>query len=209
MYYPLLTRRKSYSAKTDGSHYADYHHYLAEISEDCQHRCVYCDALKSEHANEGFHLDHFRPVALFAALSKDPNNLLLSCAKCNVLKSKNWPTKCHESHDGHVGFLDPFTDKLSEYFIVDEFGRLIAKQGVASFMSELLNLNRESRIQLRRRRQLKARIVKINEAIESKLQELLKYMKSEEFDKILAQEKLSYILGIKEKFNQSLVAFLQ
>lgn len=209
MYYPALTRRATYSCKSDGEHYADYRHYLSEISEDCQHRCVYCDALKIEHANEGFHLDHFRPVALFAALSKDPNNLVLCCAKCNVLKSKNWPTKCHDSHDGSVGFIDPFEDNLARYFVIDQLGKLQARKGVAAYMSELLHLNRESRVQLRRCRQLKLRVRRINEALDLKLNELLQYMDSGEFDKAIAEIKLFEIIKIKSIFNTSLNILFQ
>ncbi|WP_223430072.1 HNH endonuclease [Pseudomonas sp. GL-B-26] len=186
MFYPMLTRRDPYTKKGNGSYYG-YSYYYNEVKTDCQDRCVYCDALLSEHGHEGFHIDHFRPFAHFSELKNDPNNLVFSCSKCNIFKSKNWPTKtyfhAHASHDGVAGFIDPFQEQLSNYFEVDSSGELITKGLVAKYMLELLHLNRESRIQLRRKRNILSKALQLNAVVDQDLEHLVRYMQNKDFDK--------------------------
>lgn len=202
MFYPILIRRPCYSKKIDGSYYADYHHYTEEIKEDCQERCVYCDALLSEHGNEGFHIDHFRPYVHFAGLKSDPNNLVLACSKCNIWKSKNWPTDMyfhvHASHDGTTGFIDPFLDQLSNYFKVEQSGKLLTTGSVAKYMLELLHLNRESRIQLRRKRGIIHKAMQLNEIVDRKLNELVEYMQADDFDRGTARNMATSLREVKD-----------
>lgn len=207
MFYPLLTRRQNYSKKADGSYYADYHHYFTEIKEDCQDRCVYCDALLEEHGNEGFHIDHFRPYAHFAELKSDPNNLVLACSKCNIWKSKNWPTNMyfhvHASHDGTIGFIDPFLEPLSNYFKVERSGHLLTTGVVAQYMLELLHLNRESRIQLRRKRTILYKAMQLNEIVDLKLKELVEYMQADDFDRDTARNMATSLREVKDVLTEA------
>ncbi|WP_081015326.1 MULTISPECIES: HNH endonuclease [Pseudomonas] len=208
MFYPTLTRRTNYSKKPDNTYYADYHHYFTEIKEDCQERCVYCDALLSEHGDEGFHIDHFRPFVHFSSLKSDPNNLVLACSKCNIWKSKNWPTNMyfhvHASHDGTVGFIDPFLEPLSDYFEVEPSGRLLTKGTVAKYMLELLHLNRESRIQLRRKRTILYKAMQLNEIVDQKLKVIVEYMQSEDFDRNIAREMVNSLREAKNLLTDAL-----
>ena len=208
MFYPILTRRANYTTKNDGTYYADYHHYLTEIKEDCQERCVYCDALLSEHGNEGFHIDHFRPYAHFVELKSNPNNLVLACSKCNIWKSKNWPTgmyfHVHASHDGAIGFIDPFLEPLSNYFRVDQSGKLLTTGAVAEYMLELLHLNRESRIQLRRKRATLHKAMQLNEIVDQKLKDLVDYMQSDDFDRDTARNMAISLREVKDLLTNAL-----
>lgn len=208
MFYPILTRRPVYSKKNDGNYYADYRHYFTEIKEDCQERCVYCDALLSEHGNEGFHIDHFRPYVHFAELKNDPNNLVLACSKCNVWKSKNWPTNMyfhvHASHDGSIGFIDPFQEPLSNHFSVDPSGKLLTTGAVAKYMLELLHLNRESRIQLRRKRAILHKAMQLNEVVDQELNELVEYMQTDDFDRDTARNMASSLRKVKNLLTDAL-----
>ncbi|HGL6355880.1 TPA: HNH endonuclease [Citrobacter amalonaticus] len=155
MFYPILTRRKEYEKKKSGDYYR-YSYYRAVIEEDCQKRCVYCDLLLKEHAFEGMHLDHFRPQSLFSELTNDPSNLVLSCPKCNSLKTNHWPCSGvainSPPHDNNIGFIDPFTEKMRDYLAVDKDGVLHSNKKPADYVIELLKLNRPSRILLRKRR---------------------------------------------------------
>ncbi|MEE4235019.1 HNH endonuclease [Pseudomonas viridiflava] len=208
MFYPLLARRQNYSKKTDGNYYTDYRHYFKEIKEDCQERCVYCDALLSEHGDEGFHIDHFRPYAHFIDLKSDPNNLVLACSKCNIWKSKNWPANMyyhvHASHDGTTGFIDPFQEPLSNYFRVDVSGHLLTKGTVAKYMLELLHLNRESRIQLRRKRVIIYKAMQLNEIVDHQLTELVQYMQADDFDREIARQMATSLRKVKDLLTDAL-----
>ncbi|WGO98436.1 HNH endonuclease [Saccharophagus degradans] len=156
MFYPKLTRRKKYSVKQDGTFYADYLHYREEIHEDCQSRCVYCDIQLHEHGGEGFHLDHFRPQHLFEDLKRTPFNLVLACPKCNILKTKHWPLPVNvgldASHNGEIGFIDPFKEIQTDYYRVERDGSISSLKAPGDWVISLLQLNRESRTQVRRSR---------------------------------------------------------
>ncbi|WP_081884620.1 HNH endonuclease [Pseudomonas sp. AAC] len=202
MFYPKLTRRDEYKKTSQGNYYANYKEYYEEIKEDCKERCVYCDTLLSEQGGEGFHLDHFRPSALFPELSTDPNNLVLSCSKCNIFKSKNWHTSdlipAYTSHDGVSGFIDPFQEGLSNHFSVSLTGKLLSTSKVSSYMIEILHLNRESRLQIRRRRYINYRAEQLSVRIDQKLATLIKFMEEDNYDRNTAR---SMALSIREAKN--------
>lgn len=157
LFYPIIVRRSNYIGKGAGkvSRYSDYR---VEIQEDCLFRCVYCDIEYTEIGFEGMQLDHFRPENYFPELSDEPNNLVLSCPKCNRFKWYHWPgsKKIDEcSYAGGTGFLDPFQDDRREYFTIDTNGTAYPLKDPAGYMIKLLRLNREARIQLRRKRILR------------------------------------------------------
>ena len=106
-------------------------------------------------------LDHFRPwsTPAFAHLKNDPSNLHHACGRCNRLKSANWPsTSATESHDGLLGFIDPFADDRRLYFAVNGDGSLVCKQHPAKYMARLLQLDRPLLRLLRLRRILRSKI---------------------------------------------------
>ena len=157
LFFPRLQRAGGYPTRRDGSHYG-YAYYREYIRIDCQQRCVYCDSHESEVGGaEAMQLDHFRPEALFEALINDPLNLHYGCARCNLLKSKQWPAR-HASrcHDGEIGFIDPFAEDRAEYLAVGNDGILVALRHPAKYMIGLLHLQREHLRKLRLRRLLLA-----------------------------------------------------
>ncbi|PSW05665.1 HNH endonuclease [Photobacterium lipolyticum] len=156
MFYPKLKRRtkKEYHNRL-GQYYADYRKNYDKIAEDCKHRCVYCDILVDEMGGEGMQLDHFRPQHHFPTLATDPYNLYLSCPKCNVLKSKDWPCSkdpTRPSFVGSVGYLDSFSHQASSFLVVDNEGAIVSLGGPVNYMVKKLSLNRLSRTQIRRKR---------------------------------------------------------
>jgi len=154
LFFPNINRREDYLVKTTGEYYSDYSRYRTQISEDCGERCVYCDVLLEEIGYEGMVLDHFRPQKLFPDLKSNPENLVLSCPKCNSLKSDHWPEDCgvDDTFVGNVGFVDPFIDSKNDFFIVDENGVFIPKQPPSPYMEKLLSVNRVSRKLVRKKR---------------------------------------------------------
>ena len=155
MFFPTLTRRGAYSVKANGSFYV-YSYYKAEIAEDCQHRCVYCDAKADEvGGHEAMQLDHFRPESFpeFEHLVNDPRNLHYACGRCNLWKSDWWPARgSNATHNGTEGFIDPFTENRQSFFLVNADGSISPLQAPARYMIRLLRLDREF---LRKTRELR------------------------------------------------------
>lgn len=143
IFYPALKRRTKYTASARGTYYS-YSICHDEIRGDCLHRCVYCDLHEDEVGGPmAMEIDHFRPKAQFSHLANDPTNLVLACRPCNRRKGSAWParplTACHSQGKG---FVDPFKKKRSHYFEVGVDGTLLGKKEPASYVIDLLNLNR-------------------------------------------------------------------
>lgn len=163
LFFPNLERREQYSLTGNGSYYADYTVYRQEIREDSLGRCVYCDGHENEvGGQENMQLDHFRPRKHFASLHNDPNNLVWSCAGCNRLKHDHWPALgTDETMIGEQGFVDRFAESQWDYFRVLDNGELESVKSPASYMIELLSLNRQLRKVIRQKRILAIKNIKI------------------------------------------------
>jgi len=174
-YYPALVRQDiSVYYKTEGVFYATYNcdRNYANVSKDCQFRCVYCDARIDECGGERFSLDHFRPTDVFSdkfngVLKTHPFNLHLSCQKCNVLKTNDWKG-CMDTIDGithssGLGYIDRFKDDISKYIVVDENGLVVSldSNGPGDYMVRKLLLNRTNRVYLRKKRVVKDKASRI------------------------------------------------
>ncbi|EPK6146003.1 TPA: HNH endonuclease [Klebsiella variicola] len=207
MFYPKLTRRKNYSIKKGGGYYR-YSYYKDEILTDCQKRCVYCDLLLEEHAYEGMHLDHFRPQVYFKTITNDPNNLVISCPKCNILKSNHWP--CDKllastpSHNGKVGFVDPFMESFSDYFLVGDDGVLEPLKDPAAYMLTVFDLNRQARVLSRKKRIQLNIMLNLFKKLDDKTDELFQLMVKKEISEDLAEEKYKAIITIRESLRELL-----
>lgn len=186
-FFPKLSRCETYDVKECGGFYG-YAHYRDQISIDCQNRCVYCDVRIDENGNEGFALDHFRPQEKFPDLKNVPDNLVISCAKCNRSKSSHWPISIDlaEAHNDVVGFVDPFLDDRLSFFSVSGTGEFIALRGPSEYIIKLLSLNRPSRVSIRRNRMLNLRIDDLLSLAEKILVEIIEMGNIDEgsFDKL-------------------------
>lgn len=168
MFYPEITRRAEYARTKNGNYYSDYSHYRCEITEDCRRRCVYCDIDLDEMGGEGMQLDHFKPQDIDDVEPNDPTNLVLSCPKCNRLKSNHWPL------EPDIAFFEPFTVNRVKNYVVESSGAISDNDcSRTKFKIKLLLLNRPARVQLRRSRFIKRRINDLMEIVENKFQELL------------------------------------
>lgn len=196
MYYPFIKRRDQYAKTAAGQFYSGYTKYFNEISEDCLHRCIYCDISVKENGGEGMQLDHFRPQHKFPELADSPFNLVLSCAKCNRLKSKHWPDEV----EGEGFFLDHFTIERSKHFLVDNEGIIRSSCPPSTYMTELLALNRQSRSLIRKSRRLKNEASCLLEKIEN---ELTNYVNADQVDKSRLAE-LAMAIGEIRTFLQAL-----
>lgn len=209
LFFPKITRRKNYSIKRDGETY-HYAHYREQIEHDCKNRCVYCDVVINEIGFEGFALDHFRPQEAFPELANAPENLVTACGKCNRLKSHHWPIDrtLAISHDGVVGFVDPFGCDRHDFFSISNDGKLIESQGPSKYLIELLNLNRPSRILIRRTRLLQKKIDDLIETAKRMVNETIVLLENKQNpqDALLilkkAQSAMEKIQSIKKSIGQ-------
>ncbi|MFQ0831246.1 HNH endonuclease [Serratia fonticola] len=201
MFYPKLNRVGEYKVKNDKSFYS-YAYYRDVVEKDCLQRCVYCDVLLVEHAYEGMHLDHFRPQKHFKELASDPRNLVLTCPKCNRLKSCHWPCDkdpAKPPHDNKNGFVDPFSEDIKEYIRVEDNGMLQSLKGPAPYFITLLKLNRESRIQIRRRRIINLRKNKVMNKLLAMSDELIDLLISQGITRDAAIQRKNEINIIKHE----------
>lgn len=159
IFFPLLARREQYSV------HEEYTGYRQEIREDCRGRCVYCDLHENEiGGSDEMTLDHFRPRAHYSHLIHDPNNLVLACRGCNVLKGSFWPARGGlGTFVGSQGFIDPFSEDRLDYFEVLQTGELRALRNPAQSMIDHLLLNRQGVKALREKRSVKYQSKQITE----------------------------------------------
>lgn len=139
-HFPQLVRRREYSTRHDGRYYV-YTRYRDEISEDSQYRCVYCDChIDDVGGLDMMQLDHFKPKSIFPDLMNDPNNLVLSCSRCNLLKHDDWiePSELNDQ----VGYFDPFSCNRKDYYSIHEDGEIHHNNASAYYLIEKLALNR-------------------------------------------------------------------
>lgn len=71
-------------------------------------------------------------------------------------------------------------------------------------MLELLHLNRESRIQLRRKRAILHRAMQLNEIVDQQLKELVEYMQADHFDRDIARNMASSLRKVKNLLTDAL-----
>ncbi|WP_440216090.1 HNH endonuclease [Chromobacterium piscinae] len=166
LFYPKLNRLQEYKKKDSGAYYS-YQKYHDQVLLDCQNRCVYCDIRIDEIGFEGFALDHFRPQDLFPYLKNNPYNLVIACPKCNRGKWNHWPLSATDAgcHNDIVGFIDPFLDDRSIYFDIKITGELIDLKPPSTYLIKLLNLNRPTRVLVRKRRIIKNQINELHKCL--------------------------------------------
>lgn len=156
MFFIKLTRHPEADYHSSrGEFYADYRKNYSKVALDCGQKCVYCDISVEEYGGDEMHLDHFRPQEYFTSLSTHPYNLYLSCPKCNILKTSDWPTPktpAGPTFVGRVGYIDRFQHDCAEFLYVDRDGQIVPISGPIKYMIDKMHLNRPSRVNVRRKR---------------------------------------------------------
>lgn len=204
MFFPQLTRRAvEQYYNSNQRFYADYKRNKSKIEEDCKNRCVYCDILTAEMGGEGMQLDHFRPQAHFPDLKNDPLNLVLSCPKCNVLKSDDWPAgrDVNSTFLRGLGYIDYFSHTVSDYLSVGNDGRIVSLKAPSDYMIKKMQLNRLSRVYVRRSRVISKSKDRLSKVITEELERLHKQMIEKKLDPASATKRLGDILNLKQKLD--------
>ncbi|RLQ91332.1 AAA family ATPase [Planomicrobium sp. Y74] len=144
--------------------------YINEYFRYFNNKCAFCESIAS---NEKLILDYYRPIggALnvitgqfskehYHWLDKDWANILVICNECNRTKSNRFPlegefcsleTNLFELNKEKRLLINPFSDFPEKHFLYDEEGTIIPKTKKGEVTVEVLNLNRHSLIDGRRR----------------------------------------------------------
>ncbi|WP_019615119.1 HNH endonuclease [Psychromonas ossibalaenae] len=183
MFFPKLIRRSEEDYfNIRKKFYANYRDNYPKVKDDCKSRCVYCDITVKEYGGDNMQLDHFRPQEHFEHLETHPHNLYLSCPKCNVLKTSDWPC-CKKTNDapsfvGSIGYLDRFKHNADDYLRVEKDGTITHIAGPTNYMIMKMKLNRPSRTNIRRKRIIESQKTKLLIGINKLTEKLLQDSKS-------------------------------
>lgn len=71
--------------------------------------------------SESSEVEHYRPKATFPELALTWKNMLWACGICNRAKSNRFPVEAEQL------LIDPLSEKVWDYFFIDEFGNLTAR----------------------------------------------------------------------------------
>lgn len=115
------------------------------VRRRAEDRCEYCRLPQTAAPFFTFHVEHIR--ARQHGGSDDPENLALACPDCNAFKGPNVTTVDPES-DAVVPLYDPREHAWDEHFEYHG-SRIFGITPVGRGTVELLNLNEESRVELR------------------------------------------------------------
>lgn len=204
MFFPPLSRKPEENYhNANGKFYSDYKRNRSKIEDDCKHRCVYCDILTDEMGGEGMQLDHFRPQAHFPELKSDPFNLVLSCPKCNVLKSDDWPANHNNNltFENNVGYLDYFSHRIGNYLEVNDKGNICSIEHPTDYMIARMQLNRRSRVIVRYSRIMMKKREELSSSITVKMEDLHKKMMADTITKAEATELLEKLIDLKKRLD--------
>lgn len=124
---------------------AQWWSYRADLRDDFNKRCWYCDDTDS-FRTISFAIDHFIPRNpkgwTHTILPNHYSNLVYSCHFCNSAKSNKWPTRNPAIyHNWLDGFVDPTTAEYDTLFYRNK-NWIILKTGnwPSSYMHRELNL---------------------------------------------------------------------
>lgn len=147
-----------------------YSDWKAQIAANCQHQCVYCTISEGEYGGiDNFHVEHFRPKALFKKLENEIDNLFVACAICNRFKSDEWPGEPHR-HGATPTFLDPAVANYHDHIELHGHSYFLkGKTQAGSYIVEQLYLNRSQLLTSRRYRVILAQLEATRQFFEGEL----------------------------------------
>lgn len=189
----LLLRRLTVPMFTD---YRKYKRYLREEFGFC---CVYCTIHENENGGpRNFHVEHYRPKALFPHLITQYHNLLYACAICNSYKVDDWPSD--DPLTDNVGYLDPCEHDYDKHFCMTASFEIKSSSGAAQYMIERLHLNRCQLKKIRKLRQqvdtVHRKVVELNNTL-AEIEQLLEHdIVSERLQASFQQ----FITGAREQY---------
>lgn len=132
--------------------YKTYESYRPWLRDEFTFRCVYC--LERERwTRSTFHLDHVLPQVIRPEKSLDYDNLVYSCANCNLAKgAETLPFGPDEvafgqalrvEDDGRIVALTPVGESLRDVFLLDDEKNTKYRARWVRMLKHLFETNRE------------------------------------------------------------------
>jgi len=131
--------------------------YKPYLRVDFWYSCAYCTIAETEATAIGFEIDHHQPKT--AGGTDVYENLMWSCKHGNELKLDLWPPD--EARAKGLRFFRPDQDQADDHFELSG-EEIIPKTSVGEFTKEILDLNRQTLLDLRR---LRRRLFAATEAL--------------------------------------------
>lgn len=169
----------------------NYRDYRDNLRADFWFSCAYCSMTEVEAQAIRFVIDHFLAKSKRPDLEKAYDNLMWCCDNCNTLKGDDWPDDVLTA----AGFdlFRPDLHHAEDHFAL-EGQRVVDRTPTGRLTIELLDLNRE---QLRRLRDLRARMAMSKEGVMAGVRALLKVKIDQLPDGVRAR-----FLQIRESFER-------
>jgi hypothetical protein len=140
------------------------------VAEECFYQCVYCAIHESQFGGiVNYHIDHFRPKSLFAALINDLANLYYACPICNRFKSDDWPD---EPSLDKVSYPEPCKVDYNTLFEFDDKYSLIGLFTASKYLIHRLYLNRAQLIFERRETAMRKKVGQLITEIQAMIGQL-------------------------------------
>jgi 5-methylcytosine-specific restriction endonuclease McrA len=128
-----------------------YKEWKELIAKEGFNQCIYCaihDAPLGGIRN--FHVEHYKPKALFPGLENSFYNLFYACPICNAFKGDDWPGNPKKDHST-ASYPNPARVDYGTLFDIDKSLMIIRGKHVASqYLIHKLHLNRTQLILARR-----------------------------------------------------------
>lgn len=136
----IIRRRTEYTRQND------IQKYTKILKEDFENMCGYCgkdfNIIKCPYQKDHLIPEYIAKKAGRLDLLTDYNNLVYSCRVCNRNKWHNWPfDNVNQTHDDHVGFVDPAAEEYDKHLERDDSGRIVPKTSVGEYMCEKFNFS--------------------------------------------------------------------
>lgn len=120
---------------------AKYTLYRADLRQDFNGRCGYCDDADERVDRSLFHIDHFAPKKPFDKRREVYENLVYSCRFCNVCKGNHWVGNDPDvPNDGKAGFVDPCSADYDTHLSRDGGGRIVPESELGAYVIGRLKL---------------------------------------------------------------------
>lgn len=111
------------------------------LCEDFHGLCGYCGKNLPK-IWKPINVDHFVPQTVDGDRIDDYSNFVLSCPKCNRVKSNKWPTQDKSvAHTDEIGFIDPATDEYDVHICRNENGFIEGCTPLGIQMCRLMNFH--------------------------------------------------------------------
>jgi hypothetical protein len=141
-----------------------YRDWKPQLADEGHHQCVYCSISEASFGGlRNFHVEHYKPKAVFPEFENEYGNLFFACAICNSFKRDDWPGECDQDLS-EMAYPNPASVNIGDYIDVNSVdGEVTGTRNATKYLIERLFLNRPQLILERRTGHAFARLDEMRE----------------------------------------------